>query len=294
MTIVRSPVSSIVRSPISSVLGDASSGGGGGGSPGGGTALSLIQAAYQAGDFAAYWGIADELMYTAVSRDVTLPSSAGGTAIMPDKAAFSGDETVSEYVARLGLTGRADTVLPGFIGYQEQGTFEPNLIQAGLQPTQLENGNTDENLRIRASTGFSGSSAHTIVLALRSNDTDFVAGVSDSGTTRFAGRVRNSGSAADSNIGTPSYRVDGVDVVGTNANNLFATGISDFGWHVLTIEGMDLSTWNGDMIIGGFAIGASSLNMDGSLAYVAIFPDDTATRDLAEAEAADLVGITLP
>ena len=264
-------------------------GGGGGGSSE--TALSRIQAAYQAGDFAAYWGISDELMYTAVSRDVTLPSSAGGTAIMPDKAAFSGDETVSDYVARLGLTGRADTVLPGFVGYQEQGTFEPNMIQAGLQPTQLENGNTDENLRIRS--GFSGSSAHTIVVALRTNDTDFVAGVSDTGTTRYAGRVRNSGSAANANIGTPSYRVDGMDVAGSLANNLYATGLNDFGWHVFTIEGMDLSTWNGDMIIGGFAVGASGLNMDGSLAYVAIFPDDATTRDLAEAEAGALVGVQI-
>ena len=256
--------------------------GGGGGDE---TALSRIQAAFQNGDFAAYWGIQDGITYNNTSRQIDDTTTSGGVALMPDKAGFVGTETVDEYVTRVGATGLAADNLPGFIGYQDGASFEPRM-DSSTSPKFLEQGNADENLRIRNATGYvTGSTSHTIVIALRTTDFQFFTIADTTGATKYAGYVQNLATSADQLAGSATYRVDGSSV-GSNASDLVAAGVNDGTWRVLTIESLDLSGWAGDMIIGGrVEDGTSGFNMDGDIAYVAIFPDDTTTRDLAEAEA---------
>lgn len=256
--------------------------------------LAAIQTAYQAGDFAAYWAIQDGIMYRNLSEDVTgTHAIGGGTAMIPDKAPFSGDETIDQYVARTGLTGLAVNNLPGFIGYQDTGTYEPLMVVAG-SPKYLEQGNSDENLRIRSSTGFaSGSTSQTVVIALRTTDINGAI-LKRNGANTWAGRfINNAVQAVTQNMGFPTYRMDGSSLTLANAQSFYNSGIRNGQWHVLTIEGVDLSGVADDLIICGFTVGSDVANMDGDIAYFASFPDDTTTRDAAEAEAADIVGITL-
>jgi hypothetical protein len=124
-------------------------------------------------------------------------------------------------------------------------------------------------------------------MAVRTSDTQGNILNSDN-AARHIGQWQDgsSGTVIAANAGSPTYRVDGAAFSLTTRDSIHSAFV-DGDWHVVTVSAADLSAWS-DVVLGFFQA-SNANNTEYDLAHISIYPDNTATRDLAEAAAADAI-----
>jgi hypothetical protein len=129
----------------------------------------------------------------------------------------------------------------------------------------------------------------SITMAVRTSDTDFIL-VNPDGSLGspylLAIEDGSSATALSAGSGTPSYRLDGAAWSPSTRDDLH-TDLADGDWHIVTISAADLSDY-GSLIFGDHPTYAG-YELAGDIAAISIYPDSTATRDLAEAAAAKAI-----
>ena len=94
----------------------------------------------------------------------------------------------------------------------------------------------------------------TVITAIETTDTKFVLHSGDTTSKHLLSVEQSSAiTSITAGAGTPSLRVDGVDIGSTTRGSLYAL-LSDGNPHVITMSGADLTTWS-EFGISNFAAG---------------------------------------
>lgn len=224
---------------------------------------------------------------------VNLNTSASASESLFFEAASTGTLQVfaSSNVNSVGsVTSFSLKVVEGYHLIAASDAARPVLRQHASGFYYLETDGSDDQL----STDFTGSASDTIVMAVRTSDTNGMFLNGDT-TLKYLGcfHTGSSDTKIESNAGSPSYRIDGAAEAFTNRGDVHTT-VSDDEWHVVTVSAADLSSWT-KVVLGAFAGGTASFWTAMDIAYGPVILPDPSAEDLATIEqaAAAACGVTL-
>lgn len=192
--------------------------------------------------------------------------------------------------------GSADSVLRLYAA-DNGGRFDGDIDNVIVQevPSSIEriyflstDGSDDQ-----IETDFTGSTSDTIVMAVRTSDTNGILLRGDTSSKYLALFNDGSGSSIiSSSSGSPTFRLDGSAWAPASRDEVHS-GLADENFHVVTIQGANLSSWT--KVVLGFFSSSSATNTAYDSAYGPVILPDPSAEDLATIEkaAAAACGVTL-
>ena len=194
----------------------------------------------------------------------------------------NGTSTFSDLV----LSSASIKAVPGFPLVAPSDTARPTWNENGGLSYLKFNG-VDKELVANVS-GF--TSNMTVITAIETTDTKFVLHSGDTTSKHLLSVEQSSAiTSITAGAGTPSLRVDGVDIGSTTRGSLYAL-LSDGNPHVITMSGADLTTWS-EFGISNFAAGWF---LNGKVfPTIAIDNPSTELRDQLEQYVASQSGATI-